>query len=328
MMVEFKKLLVLGTLIVGASLLAACQAGDEPATTPADTAASVQPLSVQTEVPESAAPQLEVHASAQDNVHIALEWEAVAEASGYVVSRTAADGAYEEIATLEPGTTAYTDMFLDTGVTYTYLVQANGTELEGVSEAVALPLYTGMFNDADGVLYGYVDGSLLRDTELDGFTFDAEGRYTTGDAELDNYLRTLTAANTTPEMTQLEKFRALYDWVIANSTYRAREQMDSDPGWEVAAALDMFQQQSGNCYSYAAAVAMLGRNVGLQTRSVIGQVHQTYQWVDHGWTEVTYEGTVYLCDAEMEGVFATNRDWTWDLFMKEYGTTPTQYDEY
>ena len=127
----------------------------------------------------------------------------------------------------------------------------------------------------------------------------------------------------------MEKFEALYDWVVDNCSYRAIENIAADSvDWEPEAALDLFTRQSGNCFSYAAAVAMLGRNLGLDTRGVIGDCYQTYMWVYHGWTEVNYAGKLYVCDAEMEGVFAPNREWTWDLFMKEYGTTPTEYDEY
>jgi hypothetical protein len=68
--------------------------------------------------------------------------------------------------------------------------------------------------------------------------------------------------------------------------------------------------------------------LGFDAKTVYGACNQTYEWCDHCWTEVVVNGAALLCDAEMEGVFSANRDLGWKLFMREYGTTPTEYRAY
>ena len=267
-----------------------------------------------------------LEADIQNNIDIMIIWEPIEDADEYILSRAVSGtGNYIDIAKFSADSEPkYIDSFIDTGICYTYKLQtADGTASESIE--VDVPLYNGVFH-IDGALYCYQDGCLLRDSYLGTLYFDSEGKYTTGISELDDILRELTSEYTDDSMTQLEQFSVLYHWVIDNCSYVALENVDSQStGWEPEWALDMFQTRGGNCFSYAAAVAMLARNLGLEARGVAGECYQTYMWVTHGWTEVTYNGDVYLCDAEMEGVFAVNRDWEWDLFMKEYGSTPTQY---
>lgn len=224
---------------------------------------------------------------------------------------------------------------MDTGNTYSYYISTFSLSEEGdkryssTSDTVvlSLPEYNGFFN-VDGILYCYEDGVLLRDKTVNNLYFDINGQYTSGNPQLDEYVRSITASCTSENMSQLRKFRALYDWVMDTFEYEAIEYIDEVPGWEKNAALEIFKTGYGNCFSYAAAVAVLGRNVGLDANAVTGDCNQTYIWLYHGWTEVNYNGKTYLCDAEMEGEFAPVRDLDWDLFMKEYGTTPTQYEKY
>lgn len=274
-------------------------------------------------------------AAPEDHVNTALVWKEQENAGGYALYRSEKeDGPYLNIALLPAGKSqemmSYLDPFLETGKTYYYKVQIcqvqDGYRTYGsMSKPVAVGLaeYNGYFHK-EGALYYYQDNRLVADKTVNGLYFDPYGRYTTGDQELDSYLRQITAECTTEAMTQIEKFHAVYDWVIAHCSYIALPYQEGTD-WEAEVALQMFQNRQGNCFYYAAAVAMLARNLGLEARAVIGSCYQTYTWVDHSWTEVVYEGETYLCDAEMEGVFAAEEGWSWDLFMKEYGTTPNEY---
>ena len=284
---------------------------------------------------EGPIPAPHLTAAPEDHVNTALVWKEQENAGGYALYRSEKeDGPYLNIAMLPAGKSqemmSYLDPFLETGKTYYYKVQIcqvqDGYRTYGsMSEPVAVGLaeYNGYFHK-EGALYYYQDNRLVADKTVNDLYFDPYGRYTTGDQELDSYLRQITAECTTEAMTQIEKFHAVYDWVIAHCSYMALPYQEGTD-WEAEVALQMFQNRQGNCFYYAAAVAMLARNLGLEARAVIGSCYQTYTWVDHSWTEVVYEGETYLCDAEMEGVFAAEEGWSWDLFMKEYGTTPNEY---
>lgn len=282
---------------------------------------------------EKPAPSLE--AVIQDQVDAALIWKADAEAAGYVLYRAEEEkGPYMSVALISPATQTETishvDSFLEAGRTYYYKLQPyyaqDGYKTYGsISDPVSVQIaaYSGYFH-RDGALYYYDRNRLITDKEVNGLYFDHSGRYSSKNEELDRYLRQITSECIRDEMTQLEKFRAVYDWVIQNCSYLALPFVEGTD-WEPEIALEMFKTHQGNCFYYAAAVAMLARNTGLQARAVTGSCYQTYTWVDHSWTEVVLEGTTYLCDAEMEGVFAAEEGWVWDLFMKEYGTTPNEY---
>lgn len=282
-------------------------------------------------------PEPQITARRLDNVNVVLSWNAVEQADGYMIYRAEeAAGPYITIGFVTSDTHELTDKYLETDKTYYYRAQAyqeEGTErvygVMGAAVSVTLPAYEGYFHDEDGALYCYQDNQLVRDEEIGYLYFDETGRYTSGDEELDQYLRSVTAECTDESMTQIDQFHAVYDWVIENCSYVAMQYLEAgSKGWEPELALYMFENLEGNCYYYAAIVAMLGRNVGMQAYGVMGQCYQTYMWVAHGWCEVEYEGQEYLVDAEMEGVFAAELGWEWDQFMREYGTTVNTYEKY
>ena len=288
-------------------------------------------------VEEEPLPEPQVLARRSDNVNAVISWSPVEGADGYVIYRAeAAAGPYITIGFVTGTTRELTDKYLETDKTYYFQAQAyqeDGTErLYGMMSAavsVTMPAYEGFFHDEDGALYCYQDNQLVRDQEIGYLYFDKSGRYTWGDEALDLYLREVTAACIDDSMTQVEQFHAVYDWVIENCSYVAMQYLEAgSKGWEPDLALYMFEHLEGNCYYYAAIVTMLGRNVGMQAYGVMGQCHQTYMWVAHGWCEVEYEGQEYLVDAEMEGVFAADEGWEWDQFMREYGTTVPTYEKY
>ena len=48
-------------------------------------------------------------------------------------------------------------------------------------------------------------------------------------------------------------------------------------------------------------------------------------WVWHCWTEINLDGEIYVCDAEMEGIYGKNHDVSWDLFMVTHEEAPIEY---
>lgn len=64
-----------------------------------------------------------------------------------------------------------------------------------------------------------------------------------------------------------------------------------------AMAVEMFTNQKGNCYRYAACFACLAKIAGYRVRVVLGK---TAVWNPHGWTEVLVDGKWLICDPDAQ----------------------------
>lgn len=171
------------------------------------------------------------------------------------------------------------------------------------------------------------DGHYVHNGKMGLLQFDANGRYTTGNTQLDARLAAVVRQTTVPGDTAYNNLRRLYRYVMNNFTYRANAFVaDGATGWETQRAYAMLQNRKGNCYDYAALFTMLARKLGYQAQGRSGWIRtRSWSWDEHGWVQVELNGKVYLCDPEFEGVYVRNHGLNWDLFMKQYGTTPTRY---
>ena len=164
-------------------------------------------------------------------------------------------------------------------------------------------------------------------TEVDGLTLDTDGRYTTGDAELDALLTEAAKEALTDGMSQEQRLRAMYDYAMETFSYRSAENVETgSTGWETRIAKTMLSTKKGNCYSWAAAYTYLARKVGYPATAIAGEsISPRGNRSVHAWTEIVIDGTAYTFDPEIEAVYAATYDEDYDLFMKEYGTTPLTY---
>ena len=90
----------------------------------------------------------------------------------------------------------------------------------------------------------------LRNTTVDGFTYDAQGRYTTGSASLDTKLNNIVETYTNSSMTRDQKLRALYNYVRDNFSYLKRDLVSKgETGWEPAYAEEFLNLRRGNCHT-------------------------------------------------------------------------------
>ena len=151
----------------------------------------------------------------------------------------------------------------------------------------------------DGWLYRVQNGVFLRGTTVDGFSFDAQGRYTTGSAALDAQLNEIVETYTNDAMTRDEKLRALYHYVRDNFSYLRRDLVSKDQtGWEAAYAEEFLRLGLGNCYSFSATFCLLSRELGLPAYTVVGGLGENNS--PHGWVEIELDGTVYMFDPQLE----------------------------
>lgn len=117
----------------------------------------------------------------------------------------------------------------------------------------AIDRYAKGLHEIDGGMY-YVkeDGSFLTNSAVGYLTFDANGRYTSGNATLDSYVDQALAACTNSGMTKAQKLRAAYLYVRDHGAYLARpHQARGTTAWAEESALFMFEHKKGNCYCFA-----------------------------------------------------------------------------
>ena len=175
------------------------------------------------------------------------------------------------------------------------------------------------FVNVDGQLY-YVqeDRYFLRDGYVGTLYFDADGRYTSGDATLDAtvvaILQELMAQN--PDADRFTLLRAVYDHCHQNYTYRRTFDHPEygSTGWEIQRANAMFETTKGNCYSYAAIFWALSRGLGYETRAISGKVLDDEQ--PHSWCIIELEdGNDYFFDPQWQYNYTERGIFHYDMFQ-------------
>jgi hypothetical protein len=175
------------------------------------------------------------------------------------------------------------------------------------------------FVNINGWLY-YVkeDKTFLRNDTVNGMSFDAAGRYTSGDAELDAIVAGVldTIIKEKPDAERMDLLYAAFEYARDSFAYIGRNNHKpiGQTDWGVKDAKVMFTEGRGNCYNYAAAFWALARGLGYDVQVMSGVVLKDRQ--DHGWVFMELDGQRYLCDPEWEMVYRYERnDYTKDMFM-------------
>ena len=170
----------------------------------------------------------------------------------------------------------------------------------------------------DGWLY-YVqeNGYLLRDGSLGDLYFGADGRYTCGDAVLDQTVATLLNEFIleNPEATRFELLRVAFDY--CHQTFGYRRSWDDHPakgshGWEIQRAKDIFESGKGNCYGFAAAFWALARGLGYEARAISGVVLSDEQ--PHSWCFIEFDGLDYIFDPQWQFDYTRREIYEYDMF--------------
>ena len=197
---------------------------------------------------------------------------------------------------------------------------------DAVTEGVPEPPGPGVHR-AYGWLYAvWEDGALIRDMDVGVWTFGLDGRYTTGDAELDGYLRTVLEDSGANELEGEDALAAAYLYVKYYGEYLVRpEDMEPLPvgatGWEYDRAVRFFRYGGGTCYGFAAAFGLLARALGEHAYIVSAEVNQYHG--AHAFVVIPEDGQDYIYDVELE---ATRQERHADLDL--FRLTPTGYYHY
>lgn len=179
-----------------------------------------------------------------------------------------------------------------------------------------------------GVDYYYIDpdtGLPLVDASLGDLYFGADGKYTSGDAEIDGYTKDALSGVITSGMTQEEKLRAAYNYARDSFTYLRRnyyEIGDVIPALEEART--MFTTKRGNCYCYAAVFWCLARQLGYDAQLISGKVNNINP-VPHGWVEIELDGQPFMYDCELEMSYRKKGVYYYNFYHMAYDEVPWRY---
>ena len=152
----------------------------------------------------------------------------------------------------------------------------------------------------DGYLYRLdQDGYFVVSQTVDNLSYGKNGRFTSGNEELDARVAEALLKLMEPGKTRQEHLRAVYLHVKNDFKYLVRNYYDSGAtGWEIPEALTMYETGKGNCYNYAGMFWSLVRGLGYNAVTYSGT--QGLQYTPHAWTEILLDGRWYICDPELE----------------------------
>ena len=179
-------------------------------------------------------------------------------------------------------------------------------ELSEVSAPGPLDRDTLMNQTLDGFLWfdGYLyrldsDGFFITDETADDLYYGVNGRYSSGDETLDNFVAQTLSGYMEPDRTRRDLLRAAYLHVKNDFNYLVRNYYASgETGWAIPEAITMYETGKGNCYNYAGVFWSLARGLGYNAVTYSGTMGNQNQ--PHAWTEITLDGEIYICDPEIE----------------------------
>jgi len=148
----------------------------------------------------------------------------------------------------------------------------------------SIPAEPGPREIGNALYYTNEDGSLLTNGTIGYLHFGSDGRYTSGNAEIDNYVEQLLASCTNATMSREEKLRATYVEIREYRYLSRPHQGRGTTDWAESAALWMFRNKKGNCYCYSGAFLYVAHRLGYQANVVSGGYGPKNG--DHAWVMV------------------------------------------
>ena len=130
----------------------------------------------------------------------------------------------------------------------------------------------GLYDDGEALYFVQDDRSLLQNGNEGYLTFGADGRYTSGSAELDEGIWQLLQ-DSTPDTgaDSAARLEAVFDYIRDNFKYLSMAHYDvGTTDWAQEAAEAFLQQRKGNCYCFAATFMYCARRLGYQAMSSQG----------------------------------------------------------
>lgn len=221
--------------------------------------------------------------------------------------------------TIQPTGMGFPDMHPESP-DYAELVEAAVSHEEGTVPVKDVLLDTGWsegWHLINGKLFLADEyGCLAVNTNLNGFQFDENGSYTSGNEELDSYVTALLASfqEADPEAIREDLLHVAYEYCRDKFMYLNREAYEvGATGWEIKDAITMLSTGKGNCYKYTSAFWALARGLGYDAMAVAGMINVH----PHAWVIIHLDDVYYYCDPELEMAGHAENHYDWNLFMRE-----------
>lgn len=157
-------------------------------------------------------------------------------------------------------------------------------------------------------MYGWLyeadeNGELVRDTTDGVWAFGPDGRYTTGDTDLDEKLTQALAASGANELEGVEALQAAYLYVKDNFEYKhvpedLYPESVGSTDWINERAARFFKYGGGTCYGYAATFGLLARALGENAYIVAAEVNERF--APHSFVVIPEDGIDWIYDVELE----------------------------
>lgn len=124
-----------------------------------------------------------------------------------------------------------------------------------------------------------------------------------------------------------KKLKKLFAYLQKEYDYGRKVGFDAYDGWEKDYALEMFADEKGSCYHYAAAYAFLAKKAtGYPVRIGVGQTNGfSGKLQKHAWTEVKISGKWYILDTNMDKYAA---DSSGKYCLKKRDSLKSAYNKY
>ena len=149
-------------------------------------------------------------------------------------------------------------------------------------------------------------------------------------AYLDQLVAQTVAKFATPDMSEYEKAKAAFDYMIENTIldeplglelWRVHGGGDTPIPFLEQRALSPLRFGVGMCEDYAAAFTMLLRGMGLEAQYVPGLTYSAEgHWVDHAWVIAKIDGVWYHLDCQLEDNISRHGAIRYRYFMKSDAT--------
>jgi glucan-binding YG repeat protein len=157
----------------------------------------------------------------------------------------------------------------------------------------------------------YETGIMAKSKKIDGIKVNANGAASLQNERVKMKFQAMAimSKQTRASQSATKKLKNVYNYIVKSSGYLPRFFPTTKTGWEVTYALDMLTTKKGNCYSYAAAFAMLASESGYDVTLIKGTMTKTGESErEHAWVEIA--GKVY--DPQSQATLKTN------LYNKTY----------
>ncbi len=260
-----------------------------------------------------------------------LSWKAEDSAYRYRIYRKYLDGSWEKLSDVT-GTT-FTDTNPPQNVPYTYAMRCLDSNSNPISYYVTDTkyYYNGALADGDitynNTTYKFSDGNLRQGyVTINGklHYYDKNGKLMkngiVGTKEEGYYCADENGVCCQSEEMRLaaefmmnkasgntldQRMKTGFNYMAMNFPYFRSYDHPKKASDMPKQAIDMFENEKGNCFKYAAAFACVAKAAGYRSRVVVGTTPGYGTWTPHGWTEVYVNGNWLVSDPDFQMMYPT-----------------------